>query len=100
MEGSKSLQEELLGMLDIPMKDGEITDQFSSLTDLKGRNVTVQQAIAFAQIRKALDGDTRAFSAIMDVTSKVPASKGGGRVTAFDSIAKQYQQGSARKSAT
>lgn len=96
-DSKNTLQEDLLHMLNVPMEDGELSGEFSSMSDFKGKNVTVQQAIAFAQIRKALDGDTRAFAAIMDATSKAPAAKGGRKVTAFDSIAKQYSQGSARK---
>lgn len=96
----RTIQEELLHMLNVPMKEGELSDDYSSMSDLKGKNVTVQQAIAFAQVRKALDGDTRAFAAIMDAMGKIPASKGERKVTAFDSIAKQYNQGSARKPAS
>lgn len=62
-------------LLQLTVKSGEATkpEYIKSLADIKGANVTVEQAIMLAQVQKALKGDTSATSFIRDTSgNKLP----------------------------
>ena len=51
------------------LKDNEAAniEEIQSVASLKGKNLTVQEAIIFAQIQKALKGDTRAMLLVFEM---------------------------------
>lgn len=75
----KAMRELLLDILDMPLKKGEI-DEITSLEDiqgknLNGKNITVEQALLFAQVQKAMKGDTTAFAVLRDTSGQKPSDK-------------------------
>ena len=66
----KAMKETLETLLSMPLEDGKADDleQIKSIAALKGKNITVQDAIMFAQIKRALKGDTRAAEFIRDAS--------------------------------
>ena len=72
----KSMRERLEILLELPMKsrkgaDLEIIKNFAAL---KGKNITVQDAMMIAQIQKALKGDTTAATFVRDTAGQNPAT--------------------------
>lgn len=73
----KAMREMLLDILDMPLKNGEL-DEIKSLEDiqgkqLNGKNITVEQALLFAQVQRAMKGDTTAFAALRDTSGQKPS---------------------------
>ena len=69
----KRLRESLDILLQMPLKvRGEEVDieQIKAFAQLKGKNVTVEQAMLIAQIQKALRGDTKAFTVLRDTSGQ------------------------------
>jgi hypothetical protein len=66
----KAMRETLEILLTMPLKDGSIEqlEEIQSIASLKGKNITVQEAIMFAQIQRALKGNTRAAEYIRDTS--------------------------------
>lgn len=64
----KAMKETLAALLCMPLKNGKSTplEEVKSIAALKGKNITVQEAIMLAQIQKAVKGDTRAAEFIRD----------------------------------
>lgn len=73
----KALRERLEILLDLPMKNGKCADisEVKSWAALKKKNITVEDAIAIAQIMKALKGDTTAAIYIRDTSGQNPGVK-------------------------
>lgn len=73
----KAMKERLEILLELPMKSGKGTDieQIRNYAALKGKNITVQDALMIAQIQKALKGDTTAATFVRDTTGQNPATK-------------------------
>jgi hypothetical protein len=67
----KALNDTLNELFSMPLKDGETNDleQIRSLAAIKGKNITVQEAVVLAQIQKALKGDQRAARLLFEVLS-------------------------------
>lgn len=61
----------LLGMKLKPGKEADI-DAIKDFASLKGKNVTVQQALLVAQIQKAMKGDTQALTFLRDTSGQKP----------------------------
>ena len=80
----KAMKETLETLLSMPLEDGKADDleQIKSIAALKGKNITVQDAIMFAQIKRALKGDTRAAEFIRDASGNklAEAIDGKGKV--------------------
>ena len=70
----KAMKETLATLLSMPLKDGNATDleEVKSVAALKGKNITVQEAIMLAQIQKAVKGDTRAAEFVRDSSGNKP----------------------------
>lgn len=69
----KRLRESLDILLQMPLKArGEEADidQIKAFAQLKGKNVTVEQAILIAQIQRALKGDSKAFKLLRDTSGQ------------------------------
>lgn len=68
----KAMAGTLKYFLRLPLKNGEIDESARSLMDLQGRNLTVQDAMTMALIKKALRGDVRAYEIIRDTVGEKP----------------------------
>lgn len=64
-------------LLQMPTKGGKLSDLDSirNFMDLKGKNVTVQQAIAIKLIQDALKGDKKAFELVVAMIGEQPSNK-------------------------
>lgn len=64
----KAMKDTLATLLSMPLKDGSAhdIDEIQSIASLNGKNITVQEAIMLAQIKKAVKGDTRAAEFVRD----------------------------------
>ena len=72
----KAMKETLDALLSMTLKNDEAVnlDEIQSVASLKGKNITVQEAIVFAQIQKALKGDTRAAMLMIEILGVETAS--------------------------
>lgn len=68
----KAMAGTLKYFLRLPLKNGEIDESARSLMDLQGMNITVQDAMTMALIKKALRGDVRAYEIIRDTVGEKP----------------------------
>lgn len=70
----KMMRETLDVLLSMPMKNGKFADVESirSFAALKGKNISVQDAILIAQVQKAMKGDTKAAEYVRDTIGQKP----------------------------
>lgn len=70
----KAMKDTLATLLAMPLKDGtsDDLDEIKSIASLNGKNITVQEAIMLAQVKKAVKGDTRAAEFIRDSSGNRP----------------------------
>lgn len=73
----KAMRERLEILLELPMKAGKGADieSIKNFAALKGKNITVQDAMMIAQIQKALKGDTNAAIFVRDTAGFRPNEK-------------------------
>ena len=73
----KQMKERLEVLLELSMKAGKSTDieSIKNFAALKGKNITVQDAMLIAQIQKALKGDTNAAVFVRDTAGQNPTQK-------------------------
>jgi hypothetical protein len=73
----KAMRERLEVLLELPLKSGKSADldDIENLAALKGKNITVQDAMMLAQIQKALKGDTTAAAFVRDTVGEKPGDK-------------------------
>lgn len=73
----KAMRERLEIILDLPIKSGKGADieSIKNFAALKGKNITVQDAMIIAQIQKALKGDTNAAIFVRDTAGESPTTK-------------------------
>lgn len=73
----KALKDRLEILLEMPMKNGKEADidAIKNFAAIKGKNITVQDAMMIAQIQKALKGDTQAAVFIRDTVGQNPATR-------------------------
>ena len=66
----KMMRETLETLLTLTIKDGDAAsiENIKSLAEIKGKNITVQDAIMLVQIQKAMKGDTRAAEYVRDTS--------------------------------
>ena len=66
----KAMKETLSVLLSMKLQDGRGADieTIRSISALKGKNISVQEAIMLAQIKKAMKGDTRAAEFVRDAS--------------------------------
>ena len=64
----KAMKDTLETLLKMPLKSSKYDDieEIQSLAAIKGKNISVQEAIMLAQIQKAMKGDTRAAEFVRD----------------------------------
>lgn len=73
----KAMKERLEVLLELSLKSGRGVDieSVKNFADLKGKNITVQDAMMIAQIQKALKGDTNAAVFVRDTAGQNPTQK-------------------------
>lgn len=73
----KLMRENLEILCQLPAKGGRATDveSIKNFAELKGKNITVEQAMLIAQIKKALAGDTTALTFIRDTMGQKPVDE-------------------------
>lgn len=66
----KAMKETLETLLTMSLTEGkgDEIETIQSIAELKGKNISVQEAIMLAQIRKAMKGDTRAAEFVRDAS--------------------------------
>ena len=70
----KLMRETLETLLGMPLKNGKSAsvEDIRSLAAVKGKNISVQEAILIAQVQKAMKGDTRAAEYVRDTIGQKP----------------------------
>ena len=70
----KAMRETLEILLTMSLKGGKAADieSIQNLAAVKGKNISVQEAIMLAQIQKAMRGDTRAAEFVRDSSGNKP----------------------------
>ena len=73
----RDMKQSLEILLNLAIKKGVVVDPSNAetLTDVKSKNLTVQEAILVAQIQKALKGDLRAAEFLRDTAGQKPVDK-------------------------
>ena len=73
----KAMRERLEIILSMPLKSGKSADieAIKNFAALKGKNITVQDAMMIAQIQKALKGDTNAAAFVRDTAGENPSTR-------------------------
>jgi hypothetical protein len=73
----KQFRETLEMLLSMNTDEGEgiSVDDITSFRGIKGKNISVQEAILIAQIQKAMKGDTRAAEYVRDSIGQKPTEK-------------------------
>ena len=73
----KELKETLNILLDMPLKTGRTTtvEKVQAFANLKGKNITVDQAMMVCLIQKALKGDLSAIAMVRDTIGEKPTEK-------------------------
>ena len=73
----KEMRERLEVLLSMPIKDGKgaSIDKIKSFGELKGKNITVEDAVLIAITQKALKGDIPASTFLRDTIGEKPKEK-------------------------
>lgn len=73
----KALRETLEGLLAMPVKNGKAYDinKIKSIADMKGKNITMQEAIIVAMLSKAAKGDVKAAEFVRDTIGEKPNNR-------------------------
>ena len=73
----KAFRETLEALLYMPMKNGEevSVEDIQNFASIRGQNISVQESILIAQIKKAMKGDTRAAEYVRDTIGQKPVDK-------------------------
>ena len=73
----KEMRETLDILLNMPMKKGKVytAEDIKCFADLKGKNITIDQAVMVCLIQKALKGDINAIAMIRDTVGEKPSDK-------------------------
>ena len=79
----KEMRETLDVLLKMPMKKGKVytAEDIKCFADLKGKNITIDQAMMICLVQKALKGDLNAIAMIRDTVGEKPAEKIEANVT-------------------
>lgn len=63
----KAMRETLQELLNMPLGKGDI-DEITNLAEVKGKNLTAEQAMCIAMIKEALKGDVKAATFVRDTS--------------------------------
>lgn len=70
----KEMRDLVQDILNMNVKSGK-AEEFKNLAESKGKNISVQEALVLAQIKKAMNGDTRAIEFLRDTAGQRPVEK-------------------------
>ena len=70
----RDMQNALNAILDMPLKKGKL-QQIRNLSEVKGKNITAEQAMLLAMVNKALKGDVRAATWVRDTAGCKPVDR-------------------------
>lgn len=75
----KNMRQTLEVLMSMPLKRGKQNDPetMKAFADLRGKNISVQDAILIAQVQKALKGDKASAEFVRDTTGQKPDDKLG-----------------------
>lgn len=65
----KLLKDTVNMLMALPLQEGQL-DKLTSLQTINGKNITVEEAMVLKQIQKALKGDVKAFTTVVDLLEK------------------------------
>lgn len=70
----KALKDTLEDLLSMPLQDGKSADidEIKSIAGIKGKNITMQEAIMVAMLNRALKGNVRAAEYVRDTIGEQP----------------------------
>lgn len=90
----KAMRERLQILLELSLKNGKKADveTVKSWADLRGRNITVEDAMMIKQIEKALNGDTQAAAFVRDTSGQSPSNNLSVGVTAENNLFQQIEE--------
>ena len=73
----KEMRETLDILLNMPLKKGKVysAEEIKSFADLKGKNITIEQAMMITLVQKALKGDLNAIGMVRDTVGEKPTDK-------------------------
>lgn len=73
----KAMKDTLAELLTMPLENGALDnlEEIQSIAEMNGKSISVQEAIMLAQIRKAVEGDTKAAEYIRDTSGQKPSDK-------------------------
>ena len=73
----KEMRETLDILLNMPLKKGKVysAEDVKCFADLKGKNITIDQAMMICLVQKALKGDLNAIAMIRDTVGEKPSDK-------------------------
>ena len=73
----KEMRETLDILLNMPLKKGKVysAEEIKSFADLKGKNITMDQAMMVCLVQKALKGDLNAIGMVRDTVGEKPTDK-------------------------
>lgn len=73
----KEMRETLAMLLSMPLKDNASVspEEVKSYAALKGKNITVSDAMACSMINSAIKGNVKAFNAIIGIMGEKPAKE-------------------------
>ena len=73
----KEMRETLDILLNRPLKKGKVysAEEIKSFADLKGKNITIDQAMLITLVQKALKGDLNAITMVRDTVGEKPTDK-------------------------
>ena len=79
----KEMRETLNILLNMPLKKGKVysAEEIKSFADLKGKNITIDQAMMVCLVQKALKGDLSAIGMVRDTVGEKPVEKVEATVT-------------------
>ena len=79
----KEMRETLDILLNMPLKKGKVysAEEIKCFADLKGKNITIDQAMMVCLVQKALKGDLNAISMVRDTVGEKPVEKVEATVT-------------------
>ena len=91
----KELKQTIEDILAMPIKKGDLAE-FQNIAEAKGKNITAQEAMILAVVKKAMDGDVQAITFLRDTAGQKPVERSevkGSVQTAgkLDSILKQLK---------
>lgn len=73
----KAFKETIETLLSMSTQEGNAVsiEEIQSFASLSGQNISVQEAIAIAQVQKAMQGDTKAAEYVRDSIGQKPSDK-------------------------